>query len=240
MDSLIGIGRFTTDVVNAVGYDSTKGKRDGNQVFASFKIRETFTKNKLNFTPNAKIDLGFSTLSDYSEGGTANLKFNRQNIGTIITSLGGTVDNIIDLNGGTLKPFIEMDYYADISPSSKQKISYKNDTTTTYTLSNIKGSTHNFKGKLGFDFMTDMGLSFTSSYQRTQNKGNGYSDGFYLEVSYMPPSKDTEYTMSLDNDKASLDYKININGFDITVGSNYSFIMEIPDYGANLKISNTF
>ena len=132
-----------------------------------------------------------------------------------------------------------MDYYADISPSSEQKMSYKNDTTTTYKLVNIKGSTHNFKGKLGFDFITDMGLSFTSSYQRTQNKGNGYSDGLYLEVSYMP-SKDTEYAMSLDNDKAILDYKRNINDFDITVSSNYSLMSEIPDYGANLKISNTF
>jgi len=132
-----------------------------------------------------------------------------------------------------------MDYYADISPSSEQKMSYKNDTTTTYKLVNIKGSTHNFKGKLGFDFITDMGLSFTSSYQRTQNKGNGYSDGFYLEANYMP-SKDTEYAMSLDNDKASLDYKRNINGLDFTVGSNYSLVSEIPDYAANIKISNTF
>ena len=132
-----------------------------------------------------------------------------------------------------------MDYYADISPSSEQKMSYKNDTTTTYKLVNIKGSTHNFKGKLGFDFITDIGWSITSSYQRTQNKGNGYSDGLYLEVSYMP-SKDTEYAMSLDNDKAILDYKRNINDFDITVSSNYSLMSEIPDYAANLKISNTF
>ena len=105
---------------------------------------------------------------------------------------------------------------------------------------NIKGSTHNFKGKLGFDLITDMGLSFTSSYQRTQNKGNGYSDGLYLEVSYISPSKDTEYTMSLDNDKASLDYKRNINGLDLTIGSNYSLVSEIPDYGINIGISNTF
>jgi len=239
IDTLIGIGTFKTDIVNAVGFSSTEGKRDGKQVFASFKIRETVKKNKLNFTPNVKLDLGFTTLSDFSEKGTANLKFNRQNIGTVITSIGGAVDNIIDLNGGTLKPFLQMDYYADISPSSEQKMSYKNDTTTTYKLVNIKGSTHNFKGKLGFDFITDMGLSFTSSYQRTQNKGNGYSDGLYLEVSYMP-SKDTEYAMSLDNDKAILDYKRNINDFDITVSSNYSLMSEIPDYGANLKISNTF
>ena len=132
-----------------------------------------------------------------------------------------------------------MDYYADISPSSEQKISYKNDSTSTYKLVNIKGSTHNFKGKLGFDFITHTGWTFTSSYQRIQNKGNGYSDGLYLEVNYLP-SKDTEYSMSLDNDKASLDYKRNINGLDFTVGSNYSLMSEIPDYGANLRISNTF
>ena len=239
IDSLIGIGTFKTDIVNAVGFSSTEGKRDGNQIFASFKVRETVKKDKLNFTPNVKIDLGFSTLSDYSEKGPANLKFNRQNIGTIITSIGGALDNIIDLRGGTLKPFVEMDYYADISPSSEQKISYKNDSTMTYKLVNIKSSTHNFKGKLGFYFITDIGWSFTSSYQRIQNKGNGYSDGFYLEASYMP-SKDIEYAMSLDNDKASLDYKRNINGFDFTVGSNYSLVSEIPDYAANIKISNTF
>ena len=46
--------------------------------------------------------------------------------------------------------------------------------------------------------------------------------------------------MTLDNDKASLSYKRDLNGFDITVGSNYTLMSEIPDYGANLEISNTF
>ena len=137
----------------------------------------------------------------------------------------------------------DSDYYADISPSSQQKITYKSDANTTngynYELTNINSSTHNFKGKLGFDFITDTGWFVTSSYQRTQNKGNGHSNGFYLEVSYIP-SKDIVYAMSLDNDKAFLDYKRNINGFDFTVGSNYSLMSEIPDYAAYLEISNAF
>ena len=240
IDSLIGIGTFKTDIVNAVGFSSTEGERDGTQVFGSFKIRETFKKDKLNFTPNIKIDLGFTSLSDYQEDGTANLKFDRQNIGTIITSIGGAVENSANLKIGTLKPFLEIDYYADISPSSHQKISYISDNTgSTYTLSNINSSTHNFKGKLGFDFISNMGWLMTSSYQRTQNKGNGYSDGVYLSVSNKP-SKDVKYAMSLDNDKAFLDYKRNINGFDFTVGSNYSLMSEIPDYAAYLEISNAF
>ena len=106
-------------------------------------------------------------------------------------------------------------------------------------MSNINSSTHNFKGKLGFDFITDTGWFVTSSYQRTQNKGNGHSNGFYFAASNKP-SKDIEYAMSLDNDKTFLDYKRNINGFDFTVGSNYSLFSEIPDYAASLKISSTY
>ena len=47
IDSLLGIGSFKTDIVNAVGSSSTKGKRDGKQIFSSFKIRETFKQNEL-------------------------------------------------------------------------------------------------------------------------------------------------------------------------------------------------
>jgi len=210
IDMLIGIGTFKTDIVNAVGFSSTEGKRDGKQVFGSFKIRETFKKNKLNFTPNVKLDLGFTSLSDYSEKGTANLKFDRQNIGTIITSIGGAVDSSSNLRNGTFKPYLEYDYFADISPSSEQKISYISDTSSTYTLTNINSSTHNFKSKLGFDFTTHSGWDFTSSYQRTQSKENGYSDALYFGANYIS-SRGIEYAMSLDNDKAFLDYKRNIN-----------------------------
>ena len=128
IDSLIGIGSFKTDIVNAVGSSSTKGTRDGKQIFSSFKIRETFKKNELNVTPKIKLDLGFTSLSDYSEQGSTNLKFDRQNIGTIITSIGGALDSSSNLRNGTFKPYFEYDYFLDISPSSKQKISYISDT----------------------------------------------------------------------------------------------------------------
>ena len=239
IDSLIGIGSFKTDIVNAVGSTSTEGTRDGKQIFSSFKIRETFKKNELNITPKIKLDLGFTSLSDYSEQGSANLKFDRQDIGTIITSIGGAVDSSTNLRNGTFKPYFEYDYFADMSPSSEQKISYISDTSSTYTLTNINSSTHNFKSKLGFDFTTHSGWDFTSSYQRTQSKENGYSDALYFGANYIS-RRDIEYAMSLDNNKAIFDYKRNINGFNFTVGSNYTLMSEIPDYGANIEVSNTF
>ena len=39
--------------------------------------------------------------------------------------------------------------------------------------------------KLGFDFITDSGWDFTSSYQRTQNKEYGYNDAFNFGVNYI-------------------------------------------------------
>jgi len=104
-------------------------------------------------------------------------------------------------------------------------------------LTNINSSTHNFKSKLGFDYITNSGWDITASYQRTQSKESGYSDALYLGANYIS-RRNTEYAMSLENDKASLNYKRDLNGFDIKVSSNYSLMSQIPDYGANIEISN--
>ena len=120
-----------------------------------------------------------------------------------------------------------------------KEISYKSDASSTYTLTRINSSTHNFKSKLGFDYLTNEGWKITSNYQRTQSKGSGYSDGLFFGASYKS-RRDTEYAMSLNDKKAVLDYKKNVNGFDVTVGSNYTLMSTIPDYGAHLEISNKF
>ena len=106
-------------------------------------------------------------------------------------------------------------------------------------MSNINSSTHNFKSKLGFDYITDAGWDITASYQRTQSKESGYSDALYFGANYIS-RRNTEYAMSLDNNKAFLDYKRNINGFDITFGSNYTLMSAIPDYGATIEVSSKF
>ena len=61
----------------------------------------------------------------------------------------------------------------------------------------------------------------------------------FLEASYKSRS-DTEYAMSLEENKAALDYKKNVNGFDIAVRSNYTLMSQIPDYGAKIEIKNSF
>ena len=61
----------------------------------------------------------------------------------------------------------------------------------------------------------------------------------YLLTGYVTHRKD-EFALELVDRTASVAYKKNINGFDIKLGSNYNLMSQIPDYGVNLKISNTF
>ena len=96
----------------------------------------------------------------------------------------------------------------------------------------------NIKGNIGFDLITENGFSVMTIYERKQND-NGHIDTLYLGFGYNS-TDDTEYTMNLDNDNASLKYRRDLNGFDISFGSNYSLISQIPDYSANLEISKKF
>jgi len=243
MDILIGASAIKTNLINNSGSVSTDGKRNGQQVFSSIKFRETFTKEKINFTPNIKLDLGLTTLSDYIEKGAdgLNLRFGRQNIGTIVTSLGSTIDNTININNGVLKPNIQLEYNADISPSSRQVFEY-NSNGENYIIENINNSTHNFKGSFGFDLITDSGLLITSNYERSQNKGVGYTDAFYFAGS-LSSRKDEKYTFGIDGIdtfNTKLDYKRSLNGFDIIFSSNYKLMSHIPEYGANIELSSAF
>ena len=102
IDSLIGVSAFKTDIVNMNGDNKLNAERDGDQIFGSLKIRTTINTNQFKFTPTAKIDLGYTLLSEYTEKGSdaLKLKFDEQKIKTVITSVGMIFDNSIDIERG--------------------------------------------------------------------------------------------------------------------------------------------
>ena len=54
------------------------------------------------------------------------------------------------------------------------------------------------------------------------------------------PTEDIKYALALENEKASLNYKKNINGFDIKLGSNYKLLSQIPEYEATIEVVSKF
>ncbi len=235
-EGIIGVSTLKTDHVRKGGGSTRTGERDGAQIFGSLNYLTTYKKENFNITPNFRIDLSYTELSKYRENGPAALVYKAQTIENGMISAGFTISDILDYNSFTFEPNGGLELGVDFSPSSDATYRYLSETTE-YTKS-IDQDSKNLRANIGFDLVTDNGFSIMTIYERNQSD-NAHSDTLYLGFGYIP-TDDIEYAMTLDNDKASLSYKRDLNGFDIRMSSNYSLMSQIPEYGATLEIVNTF
>ncbi len=235
-EGIIGVSTLKTDHIRNGGGSTRTGERDGAQIFGSLNYLTTYKKEDFNITPNLRIDLSYTELSKYRENGPAALVYKAQTIETGMISAGFTISDILNFDTFTFKPNGGLELGVDFSPSSDAKYHYLSETTE-YTKS-IDQDSKNLRANIGFDLVTDNGFSIMTIYERNQSD-NAHSDTLYLGFGFIP-TDDIEYAMTLDNDKASLSYKRDLNGFDIRMSSNYSLMSQIPEYGATLEILNTF
>jgi hypothetical protein len=236
IEGILGIGTLKTDTLRKTTTNYHAGERDGAQVFGSINYFTIYEKEKFNFAPNLRIDLSYTELSKYRETGSTALVYKNQIIETGMISTGFTVSDVLDFDSLTFKPNGGLEIGLDFSPSSDATYRYLSETTE-YTKS-IDQDSKNIRANIGFDLITEDGLSIMTIYERNQSD-NSHSDTLYLGFGYIPDDN-SEYALTYDNDKASLNYNRDLNGFDIKMSSNYNFMGEIPDYGANLEISNKF
>ncbi|WP_440929548.1 autotransporter domain-containing protein [Candidatus Pelagibacter sp.] len=236
VEGILGVSKLKTDHVRKGGGNTRTGNRNGSQVFGSVNYFSTYQKEKFNISPNIRIDLSYTELSNYSETGAASLVYNKQIVETGMISSGFNLSNIIDYNSLTFEPNAGLEFSLDFSPTSDATYRYISQTTE-YTRG-IGQDSKSIRGNIGFDLEMDNGLSLMTIYERSQSE-IAHSDTLYIGFGYIP-TDDIEYAMTLDNDKASLSYKRDLNGFDIRMSSNYSLMSQIPKYGATLEIVNTF
>ena len=200
-DNLIGLSFINSDLINNSGSVSTDGERYGEQLYGSLSLRDTFSRNRLNFTPKIKINYGITHLGAYTETGATglNLEYDDQYIGNFTSSLGTSLDNTYDFQVGSFIPYFDFEYYADMSPSSQQKFSYTSNGES-FTLENINNTTHNIIGAIGFDFVSENGLTLMTKYTRDQSQ-NSKNDNFNIALDYRGSSR-SSYAMSIDDTSA--------------------------------------
>ncbi len=235
-EGILGISTLKTDQLRKGGGSTRTGERDGAQIFGSLNYLSTYKKENFSITPNLRVDISYTELSKYREKGPAALVYKAQTIETGMISTGFTISDILNFNTFTFKPNGGLELGVDFSPSSDATYRYLSETTE-YTKS-IDQDSKNLIANIGFDLITDNGFSIMTIYERNQSD-NAHSDTLYIGFGYIRSDND-EYAMSLDNDKASLTYNKNLNGFDIRVNSNYNLMSSIPDYGATIELVSTF
>ena len=236
-DHLLGLSFINSDLINNSGSVSTNGERYGEQLYGSLSLRDTFSKNKFNFTPNIKINYGLTHFGEYTEAGATglNLKFDEQYIGNFTSSLGASFDNTYELKIGSLIPYFDFEYYADMSPSSQQKFSYTSNGSA-YTFKNINNATHNIISGIGFDFISNNGFNLMTKYTRDQAKGNK-NDNFVVALDYKN-SQRSSYSMSLQDSFAKIEHHKELDNIQINLDSHYELFKNDPDYGLYITISN--
>ena len=235
-DHLLGLSFINSDLINNSGSTSTNGERSGEQIYGSFSLRDTLSKNNLNFTPKIKIDYGVTHFAEYTETGAAglNLKFKDQYIGNFITSVGANIDKKFDLKNNTFLPYFDFNYSADMSPSTKQKFSYSSSGDK-YTLDNINNATHSVHTGIGFDLITDSGFNLMTKYTRDQTTGGSYNDNFVIAGDYRA-SYNSSYALSIHETSTEVSFKSKHKNLNFDVTSNLDFFAEDPEYGIYLKL----
>jgi len=208
-------------------------------LYGSLSLRDTFSKDRLNFTPKLKINYGITHLGAYTETGSTglNLEYEDQYIGNFTSSIGTSLDNTYDLKMGTFIPYFDFEYYADMSPSTQQKFSYTSNGES-YNLRNISSSTHNFMSGIGFDFISENGLTLMTKYTRDQ-ASNNKNDNFVIALDYKN-SQRASYAMSFQDSSVQLSHNKELNDFKINIDSHYDFFQDDPEYGVYLMVSNEY
>ena len=244
-DGIIGLSLLDIDHNRVTFGNTLTGDREGRQIFGSVNVGKRLHDEKMNLNPGVKLDFGYTKLKAFREKTitgdsiTDVLIYRDQNIKSALASIGFLFDTTDKREDKIINHHGRLEYVGDISPSSSAEFYYVNNQNSIYNYRVNNYSKHNYRIGYGFDITSIKGWSIVTNFERFGARGKGYSNEIYLSVGYVPID-DTEYAMNLDNDKASLTYIRNLNGFDIKMNSNYNLLGEIPDYGAILEISNKF
>ena len=238
IEGILGVSKLDFKNIRKSGSNTLTGSRIGKQVFGSIQYINSVNGDKIDISPNIRLDLSSTSLSQYSETGTNALYYGKQTVETVGLYSGLTFNNELLKNDFILRPSAGFELGIDLSPSSDVSLNYVSDPNTKYTKSIDQQGEKSIKGKIGFDVLHNNGWSLMTFYERNQSE-NSHSDSLYFLTGYIT-SKEEEYAMALNDKKASIEYKRNVNGFDISFDTAYDLFAENSGYEINLKISSIF
>ena len=241
IESLFGIGLIKNDLTRVNGSNVLSGNRNDKQLFGSFNLNKPIKKNNFTLTPSSKIDFVYTFLDSFAEQGTDALKYSSQEIETGIASLGLKFDGLTNFNNSKIKPFGSLTYGYDFTDISSARLSYINDTGTTYSYNQNDNKNHVLTSKLGFDYSFKDNLNIFSNYNRTQRSSSNHTDSIDLSLNFKS-KRETEYAMSLGGSEdlsAGFNLAKNLNGFDLKFDVNQSF-QDTSDKNAHVSLSTKF
>ena len=211
IDGVIGASHLNTDLVrkNSGDTDTNNGERDGKQIYGSIKFGREFEHNEFNVIPTGRINISHTRLEGFTESGTEALRYDDQDINSLMGSLGVMIDRDYISETSILKPRVNFEYSKDVASNSKAHSYYVSDSSKTYAYKANENTQDIFKGGLGFDFTNEQGLTLSGEFEKKVISNVGYINTVFFTASFLS-RKETEYLIAFNGDEESLGSSLKI------------------------------
>ena len=216
-DTIIGFGKLKSTILTVLDGRENIADRSGEQLYASFRIKDEISKDNLIIIPSGRFDLGHTVLEAYKESGAGGIDVKKQYVNTKKLRAGISAVQDISFDERTIKRHGKLEYIADIDRSSTFRYTYTGDDAVTFNEKLYSGALHNIKGEIGIDIVLPNSSSIFLIYERDQALDYGHTDKIHIAIGYLP-NKETNFRFSIDgSDKLKSNYSLtkNINGFII-------------------------
>jgi len=241
IDHVIGVSHLRSDIErkNSGDTNTQEGGRHGNQIFGSLKFGRESEYNDINIIPTGRIDGSYTVLYDYKESGNETIKYDNQDIASLMASLGLKIDRDTKFEKSILKSRVNIEYGKDFASNSKVITRYTSDSSTRDTYQAYKKDRDILKGGLGFDLNHEQGVTVSIDYERKQIINSGHMDTFSLAASFLS-KKETEFSLGLNGNMTSnFNISKTLGIFDLGFNLENDFSNQ-EDHNANLSLSSQF
>ena len=221
LDKIFGIGKLSSDLLTVLE-DGKKltAKRNGLQMYGTFRIKDEIKKDNLILIPYQRIDVGHTILGSYQESGLGAINVRKQHVRSKKIRAGLSAIEDLSNDKYTLKRHGKLEYVADVDRSSNFKYNYVGDGNNSFNDKLHSEAFHNINGEIGIDVVLPDSFSIFLIYERNQAIDTGHTDKVHFAIGYLP-NKETNYAFTIEGSEnllSKLELTKNINGFNL--GSN--------------------
>ena len=240
LEHVIGASYLDSDITrkNQGNTNTQTGDREGKQVFGSLNFGREYEDGDVIITPTGRIDGSYTALDSYTESGNEAIRYNDQDIKSLMASLGVLIDQDVDLENSNVRSRINLEYGKELGSNSKVVTSYVSDNEN-FEYQADKKNKDIYTVGLGFDFKHDQGLTVSTDYERQKIKGHGYINKFTFSAGFLSRNE-TKFALGLSEDMTS-NFKISktLGGFDLGFDLENDFSKQ-ENHNANLSLSSKF
>jgi hypothetical protein len=185
-DFTLGYGELDIDFIRKVGSGNNTANRDGQQIFGSVKYTIHPHDNSPDSTDTffySRLDAGYTSLNEYAESGSSQtIHYNKQHIQVYTFALGTTLNREIEIDQGTIMPFLRFEFGANGTNHSLSEAYYTTSPSQISTHAMSDDATAHVRFGLGVEVDLHNNWEIRVAYDRYDSTDDSFTNNIYFTV----------------------------------------------------------